>query len=452
MKPGWLPSTGLVRLHHDYATYCTDAPPVYHVASILSAISAACADTAKLIYKGVPHPLNVWVMLLGKSSSDRKTTAARLALDHLEHVTPQRIQRIYGSPEGFTKLLQQEPCSVLYVPEGGSFFGQTSSSYWRHAKGMFMDLYDYTTEFKRKLSHEEIVVHNPRLTILSACALQLLDHHSNLTDWLGGFLPRFLLISGERTEFKASEQADPQRRDLIRTLLDRVYKSPRGVMACSSAAEKILDDFAYEIFNEISDFPDNLHPLLNRLPPTAIRCSALYEIAAQAGQPPAGSTVISAASARCAVALCRASRDYTHRGLAEITEDQGPRRDMTRVESLIRATGVAGIPRQNLFRATRMRKHILDPIIDALLEGELIDIQRARTSTKSGTIYVHVRAKEDAVRQVRNGADDPTAKISIVVIGDEEDIPGDFFSSFDEREDERAEVVAPSEGNDPQPN
>jgi len=430
----WLPSGGLVRLHHDYGTHCTDAPPIYHVASILSAISTACADNGKLIYKGVPHPLNIWTMLLGKSSSDRKTTAARLAIDHLESFLPERVQRVYGSPEGFTKLLQQNPCSLLYVPEGGAFFGQTSSSYWRHAKGMFMDLYDYTDAFKRQLVNEEIVIENPRLTILAATALQLLDHHSNLTDWLGGFLPRFLMVSGERQQFRPSEQSDEIRKAQIRGDLRRIYQRSWGPIAVSSAAEKVLDDFSYEVYQDLPKFAENLHPLLNRLSPSAIRLAALYEIAESGSKPAHGPLMVSPRSAKYAVALCRDSRDKTFSRIAEITEDHGPARDMTRVETVIRSAGIAGIQRQSLFRSVRMRKQILDGIIETLLEGESIDVRRATGAGRTATIYFHVEAQDDAVRSAKNKTIDPDPSIVwIDLSGNHEDIiPDEWLTAIED--------------------
>ncbi len=412
---------------------------------MLTALSAACADSAMVILHGTPHPLNLWTMLVGASTTDRKTTATKLAVDRLEQIdsTARRIQRIFGSPEGFLEALAEEPCSLLYISEGAAFFEQREASYWRHAKGMFMDLYDYTPMFRRRLAKREIEIENPRLSILSACAQPLLDHHSKMTDWLGGFLPRFLMIMGEKTEFRPSLRTNRVAEKQIEDQIFKVWNHNWGPISVSSAAQHTLESFSYEINAEMEAFPQNLHPALNRLPESTIRLSALYEIAQFSADPPNGIVMVSNTSAQHAVALCRASRDAALMPLAELTEGRTVARELTRIETVIRQMGLAGLSRTKILRNAHIHARQLDEILTTLTERESVYTRHDQKTSKNGrpkTVYVHVEAKSDAVRAATNIAIDPE--------------PGAVWISLDGEHPDRIDGLAPSavdENGDPLP-
>lgn len=416
--PAWLPTKGLVRLHYEYGTYCTDAPPVFHVASILTTISAVCADTGLLMHRDAVHPLNIWTMIVGRSSVDRKTTAVRLAVDRLANVAAERILDIAGSPEGFLQGLKEEPCALLHVPEGAAFFEQTKANYWSHAKGLFMDLYDYKLLYRRRLARETLEIENPRLAILCACAAPLLDHYSKLVDWLGGFLPRFLMIMGDKTDDSVSLRGDPGRQSAIQDQIFNIFNHQWGQISCSLQAGTVLEQFNVEIMNDLGGCPENLHPALVRLPETALRLSALYEIAAHAAQPPQGTLQVSLDSAHCAVALCRESRDQALLRLAEMAESPAAR-ELTRIETLIRLSGVPGMTRKQLVRRSKLRKRDLDQLIETLVDGELITVRKGATPQRgpAPSIYTHTSAQDDAVRSSRNQIIDPEPTAWIPVEG-----------------------------------
>lgn len=417
--PAWLPKHGLLREHYDYCTWATDAPGIFHVASMLTTIASVAADTATLIIAGDLHPLNIWTMLVGKSSADRKTTATRLAVSRLEAVCGSRIQRIFGSPEGFISHLEDEPCTLLYIPEGQAFFEQREASYWRHAKGLFMDLYDYTPVFKRRLAKSELVVKDPRLSLLSACAQPLLDYHTKPTDWLGGFLPRFLMIMGEKRPYQATTRANHQVERRLEELLYNVWNEKWGPIACSSAAQKVLSDFGYEINGEMDAYPEGLHPSLHRLCEAANRLAALYEISFHADDPPCGKiTMVSATAAQHAVALCRESRDTALIALAELSSGVGVARELDRAEAFIRQRGLRGMARSELLRLTKMKARDLESITETLIEREAIGFRKVITGGRPVARYVHVEAKADAVRSSRNLAIDPEPTTWICVEGE----------------------------------
>jgi hypothetical protein len=413
--PSWLPDSGLLREHHDYGTWATDAPPIYHVTAMLSAMASICADNALLIIKDKPYPLHFWAMLVGRSTQDRKTTSGQLAISRVESKVESRIQQVYGSPEGLLQELgknQKSACATLYIPEGQSFFEQQSAGYWRHARGMFMDLYDYRRKFQRKLVRETVTLNNPRISILAACARPILEHHTREADWLGGFLARFLMISGEPLPLKLSPRSSPATEAAIERLVLNVFKKEWGNLGCTSGSVKIFEDFTREIHVEMDGFPPGIHPSLGRLPEMAKRLAGLYEISMQSNNPPAKGvvTLVTPQSAEHAVALCRASRDDALVSLSEFAASPGHSRDVSRVALKIRRAGPGGLSRSELGRLQRdIRSRDLDDITRRLIEEGEIQLGIRRTGGRAASVYVHQHATSDVHKLAAQMARSPKA-------------------------------------------
>ncbi len=366
-------------------------------------MASVCADQSQLIIEDTPYPLHIWTMLVGRSSQDRKTTSAQLAISRITAKWAHRVIQIHGSPEAIVNDLVVNPCVTLYVPEGQAFFEQREAGYWKHARGMFMELYDYKTKFERKLVRETITVKNPRVSILAATARPLLERYTKDTDWLGGFLARFLMIGGDPQKFQPKRRTNISTEQRIEHLIHNVFSTDWGTMGCTSGAAKVLDDFSYEIHKEMEAFPAGLHPSLSRLADTARRLAALYEIAYQADSPPkkGRTVVVSAYSAECARDLCRASRDHALAGLADTTVSDVWMKNLQRVETIIRQSGPAGILRMIITRKTRLRARDLDDLLRTLLEGGLIRIQIRPPSGagRPANVFVHKDAQGDTDRR-----------------------------------------------------
>jgi hypothetical protein len=389
--PDYVPATGLIHDHYQYATWSTNAPPIFHVGSMLTTLAGAVADSAMIISDGVPHPLHVWVMLVGQSTRDRKTTSARLAADRLASVIPERIQRIYGSPEGLIQALVQQPCSLIFIPEGGALFAQREAGYWKHAKEMLMDIYDFQTEFTRKLAKEVITIKHPRASLLAAIAKGLLERYTTDVDWMGGFMARFLTLSGTPIDRITPHRRDPQREAAIERQLHQLAHHPWGNLPIGSAARRVLLDFDREIEVRIDDFHEGLQPSMARLPATAVRLAGLYEIASRAGTVLQGTPLVRVGAAQAAVALCRASVNIA---LQETVRDLAVpansfHKHLIKVEAEIRQQGPEGAVRSTLLRKFGYSARQMDEIITSLDQQGVIEQRLARTRGRPATIYVH---------------------------------------------------------------
>lgn len=403
-KPSiWLPKTGLIREHHDYGIWATDAPPIYHVAALLPAIGALVADDAILMIDDTPYPLNVWTMLVGRSTQDRKTTAASMAIRYVQRLYEHRVFSPYGSPEGILRTLVEAPCACLYAPEGGNLFDQLNASYWRHARGMFMQLYDYNEKYTRKLSNEVMTIENPRLSMLVACAKSILAHSTIESDWHGGLMARFLMVSGAplsfQTKYRRSERVEQRLTDLARN----IYKTQWGPMLATTGACQVFDKFSYDVHIAIDKYPEIVQPAIARLPDMAKRIAALYTLALHAENPPPVGhvTLVDSESASHAVALCAVSCEET---LLKTGAEIGGRTliGTARLENIVREAGVHGIARSELLRRTGLTAAQMTQAV-AILESEGT-ISAMRQGRREGpgrpkTIYVHASAEADVTHK-----------------------------------------------------
>ena len=86
----FVPGTGWLYNYVDYALATTDAPPIYHVASGLSCLSAVVSANCdfKIDKNSKPLPLNMWILVAGTSSVQRKSTAVSLVSEALSENFP----------------------------------------------------------------------------------------------------------------------------------------------------------------------------------------------------------------------------------------------------------------------------------------------------------------------------------------------------------------------------
>lgn len=187
----------------------TDAPEVFHPACAYSVFGALLTRYKYrcVLQGGVPPRwTNLWMLLVGDSGDSRKTTAISMAHEVMRRVDDSIDAPTDGSPEGLlawlSKRHQQEEnnaCGILVAGEFALLLTQYERTYSIAMKPLLMDLYDVPAVKKRALSKSEVVIPQPRVSMLGGVAIELLPTMSTAEDWLGGFFSRCMLIHGVRT-------------------------------------------------------------------------------------------------------------------------------------------------------------------------------------------------------------------------------------------------------------
>ena len=195
-------TTTFVDTYREWATVATDAVSDFHDLSILTVLSAIVSSSVKLPTSGKPITPNIWGIIIGESTITRKTTAMSLAMEFLHTLDPDLIVATDGSAEGLLGSLSQRPnrASMFYRDEiSGLFDSMNKKDYLAGLKETFTKLYDVPPIERRVLRKETIIIESPAFVILCGGVPDGINSATNQSFVTSGFLPRFIVVSGDAT-------------------------------------------------------------------------------------------------------------------------------------------------------------------------------------------------------------------------------------------------------------
>lgn len=205
------------------------APLVYHLGTALSILSSvASPDIYVDTLPGDRTGSNLWVMIVGRSGVDRKSSATNLGLRLLDEVAPERIATDASSRPGMIKLLDREPCRLFYVSEGGDFLkSMNGDRYASEMKPFFTRLFD-GGRVSHAVAKGAIEVPRPHVSMLMAVNPELLERHMEIDDWEGGFMSRFVVLHSHVERPDPTEPPDPATQRWLVQRLSGIYQTPFG--------------------------------------------------------------------------------------------------------------------------------------------------------------------------------------------------------------------------------
>lgn len=192
--------TSFVDDYYDWAVSATDAIPIYHELCAFILLSSVMASGLRLKTSyGEMYP-NLWGLVLGDSTLTRKTTAMSMAMNMLVEVDSDVILASDGSVEGILTGLSERPnrTSVFFRDEITGFLDAIHrKDYLAGITETFTHLYDVPKIYPRRLRKETITITSPVFIFFGGGIRDKV--YSLLTDEsvLSGFIPRFLVVSGE---------------------------------------------------------------------------------------------------------------------------------------------------------------------------------------------------------------------------------------------------------------
>ena len=193
------PTNSWLRRYIIYASKQTTSPAPYHIACGLGCLSALAPSNIGIQFGAWPVRANFYSVLVGRSGDDQKSTATHIARKIINEANSLLVQANPVSPEGLQESLGDQARQTLVYSEFGLFLTQTKQGYGEGLKTLITDLWDCTPQSRRKAKKDEnIMVKDPRLSIISACAMPFLSEHTTSEDWTGGFLSRWFFIHAHR--------------------------------------------------------------------------------------------------------------------------------------------------------------------------------------------------------------------------------------------------------------
>jgi len=194
------PTEGLIADYAKWGVEATDAVEQYHELTGFILLSSILAQRLRLKTSYGTMVPNLWGLILGTSTLTRKTTAMRMAVDLLSDIDPSMVLATDGSVEGLLTGLSQRPSmtSIFYKDEVSGFFDSINrKDYLAGMPETLTHLYDVPQVYQRLLRKETITISNPIFIFFGGGIRDKV--YSLLSDQyvLSGFLPRFLVVSGE---------------------------------------------------------------------------------------------------------------------------------------------------------------------------------------------------------------------------------------------------------------
>lgn len=283
-----------------YVAQHTDAPVEFGHAAGLMCLSGITIGRRWLM-NGL-HP-NLFMLLVGPSSRDRKSKSIELGIDILEDVEPQRIGPSDFTMEGILNAMRttkdgdpEVARMVIPIPEFGAYLAQGKKSYMMGSSAILCQLYDGDT-VKRQRAKDMLVVKKPRVSLIGGCAHGMLEAYVEKLDWEGGFFARMMFVLGKTKthEYTALPPKNSAARDVVRAALRDLANQLHAYPTAHP-----IDQTAQQIYdNHVRTIPDRggdsatvaqRERLLNSIPKLAL----LYQIDANP-QVPIGPDAMQAA-------------------------------------------------------------------------------------------------------------------------------------------------------------
>lgn len=184
-----------------WAVEATDAIEEYHRLSAFMVLTSVISTSVRLPCSYHPAMVpNLWGMVLGDSTLSRKTTAMGMARDLILMPDPDTIVATDGTPEGLLTSLEQRPgkTSVFLIDEVSGFFESINrKEYQAGMRETLTYLYDSPPVLARTLRKERIVINSPMFILFCGGISDHVYEAVNENYVISGFLPRFLVVSGE---------------------------------------------------------------------------------------------------------------------------------------------------------------------------------------------------------------------------------------------------------------
>lgn len=186
--------------YRTWAIEATDAVAQFHDLSAAILLSTVIANSVRLETSyGLMVP-NIWGMILGDSTLSRKTTAMRMVTDLIVGIDPELVLATDGTAEGLLTGLETRPnkTSIFYKDELSGFFESINRrEYLAGMPETLTALYDVPAIYTRRLRKETIRIESPVFIFFGGGVRDKV--YEALTEGyvLSGFLPRFLIVSGD---------------------------------------------------------------------------------------------------------------------------------------------------------------------------------------------------------------------------------------------------------------
>lgn len=293
----------------DWATSKTDAAVVYHVASAFTILSLIYGEFGHVAAKFGKIRLNLWFLVMGKTTRARKSTSRNLLLKVLEGVQTSKYQYDEGSnftAEGLENALLEKNrrSSLIHRDEVQGLFKEINGkNYMAGLNDKLTELYDGRVGGKKRATggdNKSSDSAETNFVLFMMGIVSKITEILTLEDFQSGFLARFIHVIGEAPErTRESEwldqapinevvQGDPLYLKIVRELMEKRSAWSKKVPDFNTIAIRFEDD-AWKRWNHATwdmqqliqqhERAEILEAALDRMSKSALKAAALLAMA-----------------------------------------------------------------------------------------------------------------------------------------------------------------------------
>lgn len=211
----------------DWCKTFTDAPEQYLQAVSYSTVASLLGRKVYLELGDSRLYPCLWLLILGRSSFLRKSTALRIGENMIRAVNEPMLLPSEWTKESLVALLRDRPQGAMFAYEFKTLLGFLQATYNVGAMSLLTELYDCPPSFTRRKGvddPEEFRIEQPFISITGASTIDWLVAGTKRDDIASGFLARFLFVSAEKKEKSIAFQPKADQTERNR-LVDQLRQS-----------------------------------------------------------------------------------------------------------------------------------------------------------------------------------------------------------------------------------
>jgi hypothetical protein len=377
-----VPPSSFFDLYVTMAGETTDAPPEFHLASALSAVSGVLGAKVWLHAWGKDVFPNLWIILVAPSGFYRKSTAMNMGLRMVRSAKPENVLPNDFTQEKLIETLGNRAQGVIPVYEFGALLKMLGKDYNASLKEFLTEIYDGSDYSRDTRGGGKVTITRPAVSILSATTVDWLVGNARESDFRSGFFARFLFwVAREKPKWKGlGEQEEHELVSTLKYMLAEMAEIT-GQVRLSKDRIAQYNDWLRGFESEVNDqrLPGELQGFYTRLGMYVLKFAVLYEV---------GTTMdldISEQSMDYAIRLA----EYLKSHLIALFEDEmntsRDAKELRNVRDLIARE--PEISRDTLLRRSKLTARHLDELLTTLIQSEEIVVIRIDTGGRPKLTY-----------------------------------------------------------------
>ncbi|MGB9940241.1 hypothetical protein [Methanosarcina sp.] len=268
----------LINIHTRWLSSLSDTYYEYQVGSGLWLLSALTQGKVQLRLKQETLKPNIWMFILGRSTTSRKSTAINKTRSIYEHATSSVLYNDEFSVEGYLKVLSETPTANFVRDEVSGLLAKYNKKYNEGIYDNECAIYDGQT-LRKALAKEEVIVNSPYVTHMYGTTLDSFVQKVTLESVNTGWGFRFLYFSPDYCKPRKDIDLEADEDVNAWTTLSARVKLIHKMFEESPVIDFHIEKPALALFNHVvADLETSLDKLGNGMLNAAVGRYQLYAL------------------------------------------------------------------------------------------------------------------------------------------------------------------------------